>query len=180
MSSNHLAENSGSFIQKDNVQLIKQQKLTKLKKLPLIAALKPPHSPSQFLLKRNNNQAVRQNRPNVMWIKELPGFCASHCRAVGTCCPCLRTLKSHGTVICLLFIYSFLPSAIIIHFLLLKGTSLALLDTRTLYVSTAEDQPMRQLPSPMLPLYYLYCRRSKRSGPITLMLFRFKWTSLIL
>lgn len=34
-----LTENSGSFIQRDNVQLIKQQKLTKLKKLPLIAAL---------------------------------------------------------------------------------------------------------------------------------------------
>lgn len=49
---NHLAENSGSFIQRDNVQLIKQQKLTKLKKLPLIAALNLQIPPANFFLKK--------------------------------------------------------------------------------------------------------------------------------
>lgn len=84
---NHLAENSGSFIQRDNVQLIKQQKLTKLKKLPLIAALNLQIPPANFFLKNNNNQALGQNRTNVKCIKERPASHASHMQSCGHMLP---------------------------------------------------------------------------------------------
>lgn len=75
---NHLAENSGAFIQRDNVQLIKQQKLTKLKKLPLTAALNLQIPPANFFLNKGNNQALGQNRTNVKCIKDVPACRASH------------------------------------------------------------------------------------------------------
>ena len=98
------------------------------------------------------------------------------CRAVGTCCPCLRRVNIHEKVVCLVFIYSFLPSAIIIHFLLLKGARLTVLETRTLYLSTAEEQPMQQLPYlPPCCLFIIYMAGAmKDQGPIMLVLFRFK------
>lgn len=70
---------------------------------------------------------------------------ASTCGAVGTCCPCLRWVSSCQKspvwgLVCL-----FLPSAIIVHFLLLKGVRLTVLETTALYLSTAEEQPMQQL-----------------------------------
>lgn len=61
---NHFAENSGSFIQRDNVQLIKQQKLTKLKKLPLIAALNLQIPPANFFLKKNNKKSGSRAEQN--------------------------------------------------------------------------------------------------------------------
>lgn len=83
----HLAENSGSFIQRDNVQLIRQQKLTKLKKLPLIAALNLRIPPANFFLKKIYNQALGQNRTNVKCIKELPASHASHMQSCGLMLP---------------------------------------------------------------------------------------------
>lgn len=77
-----------------------------------------------------------------------------------------------------LFIYSFLPSAIIIHFLLLKGARLTVLETRTLYLSTMEEQRMQQLPYlPPCCLFIIYVAGTmKDQGPIVLVLFKFKRT----
>jgi len=76
------------------------------------------------------------------------------------------------------FIYSFLPSAIIIHFLLLKGVTLTVMETRTLYLSTAKEQPMQQLPyPPPCCLFIIYVAgEMKDQCSIVLVLFRFKRT----
>lgn len=100
------------------------------------------------------------------------------CRAVGTCCPCPRRVSIHEKVVCLVFIYSFLPSAIIIHFPLLKGARLTVLETRNVYLSIAEEQPMQQLPylSPCCLFIIYMAGAMKDQGPVVLVLFMLKRT----
>lgn len=103
---NHLAENSGAFIQRDNVQLIKQQKLTKLKKLSLTAALNLQIPPANFFLNKGNNQSLGQNRTNVKCLRDVPACRASHVQGCGHRLPVPagaseHPWKSHLFAVCL-------------------------------------------------------------------------------
>lgn len=135
---NHLAENAGAFIQRDNVQLIKQQKLTKLKKLPLIAVLNLQIPPANFFLNKGNNQALGQNRTNAKCIKAVPACRASPVQGCGHRLPVPAGVSIHGKLICLLFIYTSLLPAILVRFLLLRGARLPLLEPGTLCLSAAQ------------------------------------------